>query len=256
MEKYISTKHTVESTRARNLRQGGVLAMVTTDKEAWSSLQLGDELSDGHSKTMPQMQMHRAVTVLVLAGSVVLGLFCVPGYAELAGNTLLRPFTKIERPTDTTGVAWSGDGSKLATYSGYGKNISVWTYDGTELAEMNRAVTAPYFGDSIAFLDNDRFLLTPPAVQQDKQAYTLTVWDVRQNMFQEILRGSDGLTNSLKAATRGRSRFPQRAAIGWLCTQLIPGESYFGYQRSLALCPSLCRLTEQCLPLAPGTAGH
>jgi WD40 repeat protein len=85
-----------------------------------------------------------------------------------------------------TGVTWSPDGSKLATYSDFGRAVQIWDSRGTELKHFSRA--GAYIGHSIEFTRDGRMLIAPAADDSaagDKLACSL--WDVeRGNIAKDV----------------------------------------------------------------------
>jgi WD40 repeat protein len=90
-----------------------------------------------------------------------------------------------------TAVAWSPDGKRLAAFSSYGQNLTVW-----DAANGNvTTVLHPYLNyldNSLIFL-NDNQLLTPP--EGDRQApgerWSFNIWDIQSGSVVTKVKGPE-----------------------------------------------------------------
>ena len=93
-----------------------------------------------------------------------------------SGRASLDVRTTIRGSSAFTGVTWSPDGNKLATYSDFGRVVQIWDSHGKEQKQLSRA--GAYIGHSIEFMPDGRTLVTPAADDSaagDKLA--LSLWD-------------------------------------------------------------------------------
>jgi eukaryotic-like serine/threonine-protein kinase len=89
----------------------------------------------------------------------------------------MQPSMTLRVGSPASGVAWSDDGSQLAAYSDFGRNISLWRRDGTALNVLRRDVS--YNGNSLSFLPGGTELITPTADDSHgRQSVAMTVWDI------------------------------------------------------------------------------
>jgi WD40 repeat protein len=102
--------------------------------------------------------------------------------------------TTIRGSSAFTGVTWSPDGSKLATYANFGRLVQIWNSRGAELKQLSRA--GAYIGRSIEFMPDGRTLITPAADDSaagDKLAFSL--WDVERGNIAKDVEGPQPAQN-------------------------------------------------------------
>jgi WD40 repeat protein len=75
-----------------------------------------------------------------------------------------------------SGVAWSGDGKRIAGLSDFGRKVTVWTIDGARVAVSDRR--GPYVENSIAFLSDDTVLTAVSDAEQMEQGSAFCAWNV------------------------------------------------------------------------------
>lgn len=86
-------------------------------------------------------------------------------------------------------VGWSAQGDLLASSSGFGSLVTIWTAaSGTRLSSFKRN-SSPYFGRGITFLANDKELLTARNFSKDDQNVAFSLWDVQTGA---LLHNIDG----------------------------------------------------------------
>jgi WD40 repeat protein len=74
----------------------------------------------------------------------------------------VKVLRKIPSSTTVTDIIWSQDSSKVAAYSNWGHQVSIWNRDGNLLSELSRSRRL-IFGHGLGFLDHDRQVVTAPA---------------------------------------------------------------------------------------------
>ena len=120
--------------------------------------------------------MRYGLVAILLGGAVTAGAWPIaPQPIDFPPDAKL--VLELSRSDAIQGAAWSYDGSMLAAYSYLGGDITVWDDVGRVVQEMHRP-GAPYGGRSLAFVESDQELVTPPA-SYEAGGVTLSVWDVR-----------------------------------------------------------------------------
>jgi WD40 repeat protein len=109
---------------------------------------------------------------------------------SMAGGTPIAQLLALKGGV-ATAVTWSSDGQKLAAYGNYGQSVEVWTKDGRHITTMSRTgFDIPYIYDSISFINDDHFILTPPdGTSLQNQKLTLSLWSTGTG---KVIRNVDG----------------------------------------------------------------
>lgn len=100
-------------------------------------------------------------------------------------GTIAEPFTG-DIPT---AVAWSPSGQRIAAFSSYGQNLTVWKPDGTIVTVLHPVIS--YLNNSLVFLDDDK-LLTPPANSRTDPArmhFAFDIWSIQSG---DVIQSVDG----------------------------------------------------------------
>lgn len=100
-------------------------------------------------------------------------------FAETRGNTMtsLKIVQRLSRPPNVTGLVWSPDGSKLATFSDFNSIVTIWDASDWHMIREFQRYSAGYVGNSFAWMPNG-LLLTPAAAKtNDQTQFSLSLWD-------------------------------------------------------------------------------
>jgi WD40 repeat protein len=135
---------------------------------------------------------NRALGRHQLIRSVTIGLVIVVLLAAVFARSRLqatRTPIASKFPVDgyARSLAWSHDGQMLATADGWLTHITIWNANtGQIIQRLERGIA---FGNSLAFMQGDKYLLTPAAYQktEDDRRATVSVWEVASgNMVRNI----------------------------------------------------------------------
>jgi WD40 repeat protein len=140
---------------------------------------------------------------LVSSVIIVLGVMSgVDGLHSSWGAQTLTLETHLSNATKgvVTGVAWSPDGAKLATISGYGQWVELWDSSGWATQRFERVQRdGPYVGNSLAFLPDNKTLIGPaPSANLAEANSSLIVWNTDTGLVEQLV---DGPTPSVERKT-------------------------------------------------------
>lgn len=88
-----------------------------------------------------------------------------------------------------TAVTWSSDGKRLAAFSSYGQNLTVWDVGGDVINVLHPDMN--YLGGSLEFLDDDH-LLTPPDSTNSKLPGERWAFNIRNIQSGAIIKKIEG----------------------------------------------------------------
>ena len=143
--------------------------------------------------------MRRVLIFAVIASSlaVLVGLSSRSPLRWLAdaGSTSessLKIVQRLSRPRNVTGLAWSPDGKKLATFSNYTTVITIWDASDWHIIREFRRNSNGYDGNNFVWLSSGQ-ILTPAAPQsQEDNRFSLSLWDPESGGLVKNIPGPDG----------------------------------------------------------------
>jgi WD40 repeat protein len=89
----------------------------------------------------------------------------------------LKVMQRLSWPPNVTGLAWSPDGSKLASFSSYTTVVTIWDASSWQIIREFRRNSGGYGGNAFIWLPNG--LISAPATPQspDEARFSLSLWD-------------------------------------------------------------------------------
>jgi len=92
-------------------------------------------------------------------------------------TTSLKIVQRLSRPPNVTGLAWSPDGSKLATFSDYTSVITIWDASDWHIVNEFSRYSAAYAGNAFYWLPNGLILGPAAARAPDENRFSMGLWD-------------------------------------------------------------------------------
>lgn len=131
-------------------------------------------------------------------------------------TTGIRLIQKLPHKNHVQGLAWSFDGSKLATLSNFGMLVAIWNTRTWEKEREIHQYSAGYAGSSIAWTAAGNLLTSAGARTQNDGIYSMNLWNPVTGALVKRIEGPpipDGTTKHNQAATIAVSRKGSLAAI-------------------------------------------
>lgn len=146
----------------------------------------------------------RAMAITVFAGFLVASI--VVARAEVPSVKTLHT---LQHKSLVTELAWSPDGRRLATTGIISDLVTVWDVGtGKVVRQLKRSAA---YGQSMAFMDEGRTLITSAAEHQVGVA--LTLWDMETGRIARHIQGADPDLQTISSAARIFTLSPDRRIL-------------------------------------------
>ena len=130
-------------------------------------------------------QMKFIFAAVGVVSSAVVTLLCSFGWmtrsapAETAANATpsLKIIQRLLRPPNVTGVAWSPDGKKLATFSDYAALITIWDASDWHIIREFRRSGGEGSGQNFTWLPSGQILTSAIGKTLDDNRFSLSLWN-------------------------------------------------------------------------------
>src|SRR5689334_10689466 len=99
----------------------------------------------------------------------------------------LKIVHQLSRPPNVTGLAWSPDGTKLATFSDYTRLVTIWDASNWHIIREFRRNSNGYGGNAFAWLSNG--LILAPATPPEDARFSLSLWDPETGLLVKNIPG-------------------------------------------------------------------
>ena len=101
----------------------------------------------------------------------------VAAEGQKGGPASMRIIQRLAHKNYVQGLAWSPDGSKLATLSDFGALVTIWDVKTWKRDREIRQYSAGYAGPGIGWTLNGNLLTSAGAKTQNEGIYSLNLWD-------------------------------------------------------------------------------
>jgi WD40 repeat protein len=135
---------------------------------------------------------------------------------EKSGPSTMQVIHRLQHKSYVQGLAWSSDGSKLATLSDFGALVTIWNAKTWEKVREIRQYGAAYAGPGIGWTLDGNLLTSAGAKTQAEGIYSMNLWDPASGALIKRIEGPPippGATKHNQASTIAVSKSGSMVAV-------------------------------------------